>query len=213
MPTTKNVLSRYVYLDKLLSDRYHYYDRKTLTEKVNEMLEADGFKKVDKRTIEYDIIDLQDAPFNAPIMEFKKEGKNIVTYSDSTFSIFKKEMTDDEKYLLSEALSILGQFDGLPDFEGLDRLKKSVDVKYDKQIVSFTKNPVEGSTVFGELFSAIANKQVIELHYHTFAEPDKEKINIFHPYLLKEYNRRWYLFAAAYSDGKLLNFALDRIDK
>ena len=122
-------------------------------------------------------------------------------------------MTDDEKYLLSQALSILGQFDGLPDFAGLDRLKKSVSVNHDREIVSFTKNPVENSTVFGELFSAIANKQVIELHYHTFAEPDKEKINIFHPYLLKEYNRRWYLFAAAYSDGKLLNFALDRIDK
>ena len=33
-----------------------------------------------------------------------------------------------------------------------------------------------------------------------------------HPYLLKEYNRRWFLFAAAESDGKLLCFSLDRIE-
>ena len=31
--------------------------------------------------------------------------------------------------------------------------------------------------------------------------------------MLKEYNRRWYLFGAAENDGKLLNFSLDRIDK
>lgn len=36
-------------------------------------------------------------------------------------------------------------------------------------------------------------------------------VNI-HPYLLKEYNRRWFLFAAAESDGKLLCFSLDRIE-
>ena len=34
-----------------------------------------------------------------------------------------------------------------------------------------------------------------------------------HPYLLKEYNRRWYLFAAAEDDEKMLCFGLDRIDK
>ena len=212
MPTTKNVLARYVYLDKLLSDRYHYYDRKTLTEKVNEMLETDGFKKVDKRTIEYDIIDLQDAPFNAPIMEFKKEGKNIVTYRDCTFSIFKKEMTDDEKYLLSEVLSILGQFDGLPDIEGLDRLKKSVNIKHNREIVSFTKNPLKTSTIFGELFNAISHKQVIELYYHKFNNPNEDRPVVLYPYLLKEYSNRWYLFAVK-SDGKERLYALDRIIK
>ena len=30
---------------------------------------------------------------------------------------------------------------------------------------------------------------------------------------MKEYNRRWYLIAAATDTGKLLNFSLDRIDK
>ena len=36
---------------------------------------------------------------------------------------------------------------------------------------------------------------------------------ILHPYLLKEYNRRWYLIAAATDTSKLLIFSLDRIDK
>ena len=223
MPLNKRASIRYQILDELLSDRYHNYTWEDLTNIVNDRLALMKVPEVTRRTIEKDIDYLKYEPFFAEIetyfaVDFDKDKmrdvrKKCLRYSDPTFSIYKKEMTDDEKYLLSQALSILGQFDGLPDFAGLDRLKKSVSVNHDREIVSFTKNPVENSTVFGELFSAIANKQVIELHYHTFTEPDKEKVNIFHPYLLKEYNRRWYLFAAAYTDDKLLNFALDRIDK
>ncbi|MBQ3619867.1 MAG: WYL domain-containing protein [Bacteroidales bacterium] len=33
----------------------------------------------------------------------------------------------------------------------------------------------------------------------------------FHPYILKQYNDRWYLIGAAAEDGKILTFALDRI--
>lgn len=78
MPVTKNALIRYYHLDKLLSDSHHYYDRKELAEKVNDLLAFDGFKTVRKRTIEMDIIDIQDAPFNAPIKEFRWNGKNCV---------------------------------------------------------------------------------------------------------------------------------------
>lgn len=223
MPVKKKPIVRYQILDELLADRYHNYSWEDLTKEVNRRLAELDMEDVVRRTIEKDIEYLEYGPqlveierYSASYLDQRTlttKKKRCLRYADPTFSIYKKEMTNDEKYLLSEALSILGQFDGLPAFEGLDRLKKSVNVKHDRQIVSFTKNPIEGSTVFGELFSAIANKQVIELHYHTFAEPDKEKVNIFNPYLLKEYNRRWYLFAAAFTDGKLLNFALDRIDK
>ena len=56
MPTTKNALIRYYHLDKLLSDSHHYYGRKDLTEKVNDLLALDGFKTVEKRTIEKEVV-------------------------------------------------------------------------------------------------------------------------------------------------------------
>ena len=96
MPTTKNALIRYYHLDKLLSDSHHYYDRKDLTEKVNDLLAFDGFKTVEKRTIEKDIVNMQYAPFNATIKEFKWNGKNCVTYIKRSFSIFKEELSDEE---------------------------------------------------------------------------------------------------------------------
>ena len=212
MPITKNALIRLKYLDRLLSDRHHYYDRRTLTEKVNEMLDADGFKTVDKRTIELDIIDLMDAPFNAPIEEIKMGNKTIVKYSKSSFSIFREELSHEEANLLREVLSTIGQFDGLNHFEWLDKFKMGLGLQNRRQIISFSNNPyLKNSNLLGTLFDNISNKVVIRLSYHTFTDDTIRSID-FHPYLLKQYNDRWFLMGAADSDKAILTFALDRID-
>ena len=232
MPANKNAVTRYYILDRLLGNRYHNYSSKDLCQLVNEELKElrgkeESERKVEAvslRTIQDDLNYLEFGPFLAEIEHYqidvpsqknpsKTVKKTCHRYADPSFSIFKKEMTEDEKYLLAEALSLLGQFDGLPNLEGLEALRKSLNVKTDRQIISFTKNPLENSTLLGELFTAISQRQVVELHYHRFDTPDEKRTVTLHPYLLKEYNRRWYLIAAAEEGGKLLNFALDRIDK
>lgn len=224
MPANKNAVTRYYILDKLLANRYHHYSTEDLCQLVNEELAEFGIDPVSRRTIELDLNYLEkEGPFLAEIEHYqiddvsKRTDKTIKKschrYVDPSFSIFKKEMSDDEKYLLNEALSLLGQFDGLPNLVGLEGLRKSLKVKSDRQIVAFSKNPLENSTIFGELFIAISQQQVVELHYHRFDFPAEDRSVVVHPYLLKEYNRRWYLVAAADADGKLLLFALDRIDK
>lgn len=226
MPTNKNAMTRYKILDELLSSRYHNYSLDDLTEEVCKRLsdmypDTDG---VGRRTIEKDINYLEyEGSFMVEIERYsvasynsdthKTYSKRCLRYANPAFSIFKKEMSDDEEYLLREALSMLGQFDGLPNLDRLEGLRLGLGNNKEKQIISFTKNPLENSNLFGELFTAISQKQVIELHYHVFSKPDEDlQINL-NPYLLKEYNRRWYLFAESEKGGKLLNFSLDRIDK
>ena len=228
MPANKNAMTRYMILDELLSNRYHDYSLDDLTEEVSRRLSElySDTKGVVRRTIEKDIDYIEnEGPFMAEIERKwvpyvnnhgKTSQKKCLRYKEPGFSIFKKELSDDEKYLLREALSLLGQFDGLPNLEALEQLRQSLqmpDDTYHNPIISFTKNPLENSNLLGELFTAISQKQVIELHYHTFAAPDDNRHIIFHPNLLKEYNRRWFVIGAADSDGKILNFSLDRIDK
>lgn len=67
MATNKNALIRYKHLDMLLSDRHHYYDINDLTERVNDILYAEGFKTVTRRCIEKDLVYLTEAPFRAPM--------------------------------------------------------------------------------------------------------------------------------------------------
>lgn len=227
MPTNKNAMTRYKILDELLSDRYHEYSLDELTEEVNKGLEelypdTDG---VGRRMIEKDIHYLEyEGPFlaemehySAPAYDREKQrsySKRCIRYKDPSFSIFKKDLSDDEEYLLREALSLLGQFDGLPNLNALENLRLGLGARHSgKAIMSLTRNPLENSNLFGELFTVISQQQVIELHYNTFQNPGKPlQLNVF-PYLLKEYNRRWFLFAAAESNNKLLCFGLDRIEK
>ena len=195
----------------LLSDRHHYYDINDLTERVNDMLYADGFKTVTRRCIEKDLVYLTEAPFNAPIKRFKRNGKSCVTYKTASFSIFKQEMSREERTLLREVLNTIGQFEGLDNFEWLDKFKAGLGNSR-RQIISFSNNPyLVNSNLLGTLFDMISNKVVIRLSYHTFTDATVRKF-VFHPYLLKQYNERWYLLGAADDDKTILNFALDRID-
>ncbi len=222
MPANKNAVTRYYILDNLLSNRYHNYSTEDLLQLVNEKLAELGQNPVSRRTIELDLHYLEyDGPFLAEIDHYQiddvnpQNNKSIKKYchryTDPSFSIFKKKMTEDEKFLLSEAFSILKQFDGLPNLKGLDNLRESLNIRTNKQIISFTKNIVNNSSLLNELFTTIAQKQVIELHYHRFDSLNEDKLIVVNPYLLKEYNLRWYLIASAYTDGKLLTIALDRI--
>lgn len=213
MATNKNALIRYKHLDTLLSDRHHYYDINDLTEKVNQLLQDEGFQTVTRRCIEKDLVYLTERPFCAPIKRFKHNGKNCVAYKNPSFSIFMQEMSREERHLLSELLNTLGQFDGLDNFGWLDKFKSGLGNTRRRQIISFSNNPyLKNSNLLGTLFDLISNEVVICLSYHTFADPTVRSI-AFHPYLLKQYNDRWFLLGAADDDGKILTFALDRIDK
>ena len=213
MPTNKNALIRYKYLDRLLSDHHHYYDIHDLTEKVNDMLYEDGFPEVTQRCIEKDLNALEYAPFSAPIDRFTWNGKRCISYEKRSFSIFKQEMSREERNLLREVLSTIGQFDGLDNFKWLDDFKIGLGLEERRQIISFSYNPyLQNSNLLGTLFDNISNEVVIRLSYHTFSDATIRSID-FHPYLLKQYNDRWFLIGAADIDKKILNFALDRIDK
>lgn len=212
MPSNKNALTRYMYLDEMLSDRHHFYDIHDLTRKCNEKLIDAGFPEVSQRCIEKDINYLEFAPFYAEIERYRVGGRRCIRYENPSYTIFRKELSEEESNLILEVLNTIGQFDGLAHFEWLDRFKIGLGLKQRPRIISFSNNPyLQNSNLLGTLFDNISNQVVIRLEYHTFADKEIREI-IFHPYLLKQYNNRWFLLGAADTDGKILNFALDRID-
>ena len=210
MPTNKNALTRIAFLDTLLADRHHYYNLDDLTEKCNERLEEIGVPTVTRRCIEKDIDFIEGASFGGNIDKGTVNGKYCLRYADPSFSIFTKKLSDDEKNLLREILSTIGQFEGLDDFEWIDDLKQRLDVEERPKIISFSNNPfLKNSNLLGLIFNYISHKNVVRVCYSAFV---KAKAGIeFHPYLLKQYNDRWYLIGAADSDGKILTLALNRI--
>lgn len=213
MPANKNATTRYKYLDELLSDKYHAYDIHDLTRLCNEKLREDGWTAVSQRCIEKDIYYIEYGPFSAEIERYRQDGKRCLKYADPSFSIFQKSLTKEERHLLSEVLNTLGQFDGLDNFEWLDGLKKSLKIKESTKVISFSNNPyLQNSSLLGELFNYIVNRVVITVRYQPFYEERPQNI-LFHPYLLKQYNNRWFLFGWNQEEAKILTLALDRMQK
>lgn len=118
--------------------------------------------------------------------------KPCLRYADPTFSIFHKALSEDECSLLASVLSTLGSFKGQPNFEWLEDLAERLNVKEQPEIISTSKNIQENSTMLAELYRAISSKAVIKLFYHTFNDENERSVEL-SPYLLKEYNNRWYL--------------------
>ncbi len=222
MPANKNALTRIVLLDKLLADRFHAYSIQDMTDYLERELPQYGQESgVSKRCVEKDIEYLE---YNFPIsIEFERYTidahsvatdrayrKRCIRYADPTFSIFKGKLTDEEKGLLTTALSTIGSFDGLDGFGWLDDFSKRLGLVETKPVIQMSKNLLENRTLMAQAFSAIRANTVVKVHYQLFNNSDEREV-VISPYLLKEYNRRWYLIGAADDTGKLLTFALDRI--
>ena len=207
----KNAIMRYKILDTLLSNRHRNYTITDLKDKVNEALILDGMEPVSRRCIEKDLNTLECAPYEANIERVWINGFKYIRYEDGSFSIFTKKLSDDEENLLSEVLNTLGQFDGINNYEWLDGLKQRLNIKEHRRIIQFDSNPyLTNSNLLGCLFTAISNKLALSLKYHTFNSSEIKEVMVY-PYLLKEYNKRWFLIAGA-EDGAILTFAIDRID-
>ncbi len=221
MPASKNALIRYSILDSLLSNHRRSLSIQDMTDLLAERLEELGQRPVSKRQVEKDLVYLQGAPFDVELERYcvdapRRNGDGVYSkpclrYADPTFSIFKRQLTDDELSLLSSVLSTLGSFKGLPNFEWLDSLASKLHLQERPPIISMSKNISENSTMLAELFGAISQQSTIRLHYRPFGSESARAVEL-SPYLLKEYNRRWYLLASPADSPKVLNFALDRIE-
>lgn len=221
MPATKNAMTRYALIDRMLANRTRPYSIQDITDTLNEKLPECGQKSISKRCVEKDLNYLEyDSPFDVEIEEYwidasdkndRPYRKRCIRYADPTFSIFKPKLTDDEKTVLSTALEVLGSFEGLDNFEWLNDLKNRLNLEEHEPIISLSKNLLTNSTLIARLFTVIKLKQVISLKYHTFQDNEIRSVSI-SPYLLKEYNNRWFLIASASDSGRVLTFPLDRID-
>ena len=221
MPTNKNAVIRYMYLDELLSDRHHEYTCRNLVEKVNEKMTFAGYGSIwsgdpddyasAKRVIQLDLEALQDEPFNMEIDSSKKIGTApIYRYADPTKTLFTQQISVDEKLLLLEVLNTLGKFSGLDNFKWLEDLRErlrdkrsfgnanpltgiSIDDSDGRVMMSFEENKyLRNKEYLPQLFSYIARHQTISVPYKKFNDSVTKHFTVY-PYMLKQYSTRWYL--------------------
>ncbi|HRO41888.1 MAG TPA: WYL domain-containing protein [Flavipsychrobacter sp.] len=103
--------------------------------------------------------------------------------------------------------------------EDLAAIVKRIENRYrftnveERAIISFESSPaVQGVENLEDIYLAIVRKKVLKLCYKTFRSATPCIWHI-HPYLLKEYAHRWYLFGYAQEKENPGVFALDRMEE
>lgn len=219
MATNKHATIRYNALDRCFSNRGRKYFIDDLIYACNEAIyEFAGIEDGVKRRQVFDDITFMesDQGWSIPLERLKEGRKVYYRYSDKSFSIGNKGINPSEADQIKETLSILSRFEGMPQFEWIKeiqvRLEDTFKLKSNTiSSVSFEQNPfLKGLNLFTELFNAISNQQVLKIEYKGFKQ-NKTSLVFIHPWHLKQYNNRWFLFGFNEEYNTLSNLAIDRI--
>lgn len=221
MAINKHQIIRYNKLDRCFKNTGKEYSIDDLLEAVNEaILDYDSSSSgVEIRSLRGDIRFMRsEAGFNAPIETLRSSsGFYYYRYSDKNFSINNSPLNDTEAEQLKNAISILQRFEGSPEFEWVNQLGPLLNDKFglkdqSQKVMSLESNiDYKGHEYITPLFNAIINKCVVKVRYEPFNKP--EYLVTFHPYYLKQYNNRWFVFGYnEFNQNQYWNLALDRIN-
>ncbi|OMQ13679.1 YafY family protein [[Flexibacter] sp. ATCC 35103] len=221
MATNKNALIRYKILDNCFRNIGKKYFIDNLIEECNKALsEIDSSSNgISRRQIFEDILFMQSSEGWSIALSKIKEGRKVYyRYEDPNFSINNMPLNSFEVHQLQVALDILSQFKGMPQFEWIHELvpKLKQGMVHDNEsfstIINFDSNKyLKGIEYLGLLYNAIYNKKVLLIKYQPFNHSQPYNLKI-HPYYLKQYNNRWFLYGYSPEKEKFdWNMALDRI--
>lgn len=219
MPTNRHALIRYQTIDRCLQQHYKKWTAKSLAEACAEALKG-HYEKVEppsRSTISRDLRFMRSAPpagFDAPIAW--DDQRCTYYYSEPGFSISNTPLSEDALKALGQALHILRQTQYFRQMEGLEPLTAGL-----AQMVKLKRREARPILAFSQpletpayrwldfLYRATEQEWCLQLDYEPFQEPAFTAI--ISPYLLKEYNNRWFLIAYDHRLHLLRNHALDRI--
>jgi predicted DNA-binding transcriptional regulator YafY len=223
MKITTSQLARYRVIDECLSNDSHIpstsnsykhiglWPIKDLQKAIFEKLDlVDG---VSERTVKEDIKRMResdDLAYYAPISNERGVG---YYYSDPNFQITNNPLTGYDLTFLNEIVNMLKQFKGFKYFEDVDsliyRIEENVNRSEYNYIEFDTRPDASGLEHIEKIKDAIHSKTVLAIDYQPF---DKDLLQLhIHPYLLKEYNHRWFVYCYTNQYKGRGVYALDRI--
>jgi len=221
MATNRHALIRYRIIDQCLRRKERTYHLKDLIEACSEAISKHEGRatEIKRRTLLYDLKFMKDdnSGFNAPIAYDRTDG---YYYTINDFSIFNIAIKRTDLEVLRHVLTDLKRISGNSAFEDLEtviiRLEETYNItpsRNAKPVVQFEHSTnVEGQKHVTILKGYIMDKQPLQITYEPF--DSKPYVRNICPYLLKEYNNRWFLIGHEYdADWSITTLGLDRIKK
>lgn len=220
MAQNKNALIRYKTIDKCLQNKYRQWTLADLVDACSDALyEYEGRDvNVSLRTTQLDIQLMRSDKlgYNAPIEVYDKR---FYRYADEDYSIMNIPLTENDMIILNESVEMLKQFKNFSLFNDLNgviqRLEDTIYVEKTHQsaIIHLDKNEqLKGLEHFDSIYQAIIKRICLVLDYRSFKSRESVAYQ-FHPFILKQFNNRWFVVGREEGRTQIMTFALDRIEQ
>lgn len=196
MANSKHAYYRYNLMDYCFRNKS--FTKEQLLDFINVRLgsEYDG-ESIQMRRLadDLDVFRRKENGFNAPL----PRNISIYKYSDRSFSISQRPLLEYEQYLLDATRKLIERFENDPKY---DRLAEALVSFQDEDengddtsnILFYDHNEeYKGIKHLKPLYHAIKKKQVLQITYKGF-KGNSSHIYEFHPSVLRQYNRRWFVF-------------------
>ena len=223
MPRNKNAEQRYRILDRCFSDFSKEYSFSDLEDRVNEKIVTfgrdeyistrqlrDGIAEI-RRMIEDSGVELR--VYHGAIDKYTRKKHCYYRYTKRDYSIYNNELSDSELQNLRSTLTMLSRFKNSNPW--LEEVISSLEVKFEykgrsENLISFGQNEyLKGIEYLSSIIDATINHCPLEFGYTTARGAEHKYV--LHPYYVKQYNGRWFVFGWDDENKRITNLAIDRI--
>jgi predicted DNA-binding transcriptional regulator YafY len=200
MPYNKNALLRYRILDACFSNFNKKYFIADLINSCSEALSEIAMTqiRVSRRQIFLDMEYMKSIDgWTIPLSHYKEGKKTYYRYSDQIYTIQNSPLQHHQFQLLQDTLELLSSVNGIPETNQfipiLEKITHSKNIEI-QSLVSYQANEnQDGMRWYSLIFQSLRNKKVLKIEYKSFNQNEKTTYTL-HPYHLKQYNNRWFLF-------------------
>lgn len=218
MPVNKNALLRYKTIDNCLRNTARQWTLDDLIDACSDALYEYTGKDdmVSRRTVQLDIQKMRSSElgYDAPIEVYDNK---YYRYSDPGYSITSTPLSESDLRQMGDAVEVLKQLSGFSGFSGMEDIVGRLEdhlcaVRHERRpVIYFDSNKrLKGQQFMTPLYDAIVARTQVIIRYKSFKAEEEHDIH-FSPYILKEYNNRWFVFGRGDRDRQVANLALDRI--
>lgn len=220
MPKNYAALERYRIIDRCLKNGGRWNWESLSEEIFHELYKETNMKQPpSRRTIMLDIANMKSGRLGyvAPIEFDRKEGSYF--YDDKKFSITNTPLSRELVEQLVELKDIIRSYRGFKGFQGIEEVTAQLDHILDRQqrklsaaypiIMLNESQEYTGLEHLDHIMKSIRQRQTMTIRYKPF---DKEEMTIkIFPYMVKQFNNRWFLFGYNEQEDAIHIYALDRI--
>ena len=208
---------RFSVLDKCLRNEKFKWNLQALLLQVNNALAEDWCSQVSETQLKQDL-KVMITDYGAPIAVVKEGSTLFYEYTDPSFSMQNTTLSVDDLAKLEEACSILKQIRSFNHSNDICFVVNLLDHKMklrprEKMVLHFEDNMAPGNTShIHSVKEAILSRRVLQVVYRKLGSAQCE-VFVVHPYFLKEYQNRWYIFGYSETSKGPRLYALNRVQE